>query len=194
MKFKKTMCLFLAGLTAMTATANFVVSGKDSDYAKLMKGNVEAKTGLMSDLVNFCNSFLLFIEGLVATGGEYEYLEREESPCGTIHIGDGVAAYGSDMAKQLLAEFQNDTDANSGAVVTSSSSAKATYKTSTKQTDAYHFTFSCDMIFSGEWSWGYCVPCSYNDYGAMRNCRAFDSCSQLADLRIATFRKLIGGR
>lgn len=192
MKFKKTMCLFLAGLTVMTATANFVVSGKDSDYAKLMKDNVEAKTGVLSDLIDCFKSFLQFVEGLIASEGEYAFLQQDRRPCPTIHIGDGIAAYGSDAGKKLLAEFKADADANGGTVVTGTANASAKYRTSTKQTDAYHFSFSCDMVFSGEWAYGYCVPCNYYDDGAMKNCRPFDSCSQLADLRKNTFLGLIG--
>lgn len=195
MKFKKPICLFLAGLTVLAATVNFTVSGKDSNMAKLMKNNVEAKTlttgQAILGILDPTYFLYLWIEGLIHNNADYEILVKEFRRCSTYHIGDGVATYGSDAAKQLLAEFAANADANNGAVASGSASASAKYRTSTRKTDTYLFTFSCDIEYSGNWQMGYCVPASYYDSGSTRNCRPFDSCSQLQELRVEAFKRLI---
>lgn len=191
MKIKKTMCLFLAGVTVLVATVNFSVSGKDTNCSKLMKENVEAKSGIIDTCKDLYRYFFMALEGIVDYCSSHAILRKQLKTCGTISIANGVVLNGSDAAKRLLAEFQTSGSSGSGAAG-ASAGATVSYNTSVKKTSASSYTFSCDMVFGGLWEYGYCVPCDASTVGAMRGCKAYDSCSQLATLRIEAFNKLIG--
>lgn len=186
MKFKKTLCLFLAGLTLTAATINFTISGKDSGFSKLMKNNVEAKTKSFWDVV------YLLIEGLLESNSTYSIIETAYAGCPSITIFDGVVMEGSDAAKQLMMMFSADAEYDAGS--SGKVNASFNYKTTKNKTDAYHFKYKCDMVFSGLWEYGFCKSCSPNDSGAMLNCKSYDSCSQLANLRIETIKNLLPGK
>lgn len=187
MKFKKTLCLFLAGLTLTAATINFTISGKDSGFSKLMKNNVEAKTKSFWDVV------YLLIEGLLESNSTYEYLCHDKKNCGTYDIGECVVMSGSDASKRLMMEFIDNADANGGAV-SNSFDGTVKYQVSKHRTDAYCFKFTCKMEFEGDWACGTCISTTSSDPRVIPNCKPYDSCSQLQMLRVNSFKQLLSGK
>lgn len=190
MKKKKTFCLLAACLVMTTAVVNVrlatVRQGKA--VSELVQGNVQAKAFPLALPV------ILLLMSCENNSGQdiyYEYLEKDTS-CPTIEVSNGTFLYGSSEGMNLLASLNANLSVPKQ-IIEGNLDTNVSYRAELNKNDAYSFKFNISLVFKGDdWTFGICKVTDKSSPQAVKNCKNYDMCSELAKMRGDAFKQALG--
>lgn len=194
MKTKKTICLLTACLVMTTAIVNVRLATvrQTKAVSELVQGNVQAKASpFLGPALPAYLLYLLFSENNNGQDVYYQYLETETT-CPSIELSSGTFLYGSTEGMNLLASLNANLSVPNQ-IIKADLDTDVSYKAELSKNDAYSFKYEINLEFKGnDWPVGICKVTDKSAPGAVKNCKKYDMCSEIVEMRGGAYRQALG--
>lgn len=182
------MYLLVTGLVLTAGAVNMaLVSNRENKVSKLVKDKVEAKASVLDFILGY-----LFGEDRTAQSGTYYAMIQSFGNCPDIKLSEGVLYYGTDKARQVLAAV-NVSAPGADTKVSGKLDAGISFTGTFNATNSYSFKYEFRLKFEGnKWEMGACKTTYPNDPQVIPNCKPYDQCSQIAEIRGTAYRNALG--